>query len=113
MLRVLLSTHRLDGLNKELSHWDSQYYMGVFRQLCNKDKMTELAWPARPYVVQVARFDPAKGIPNLIDGFVKFRQLLDQHMKGKLGPEDIPQLLVCGHGAVDDPDARLASVQTL
>jgi len=106
-------TDWLDGLNKELSHWDTQYYMGVFRTLCNKEKMAELAWPARPYVVQVARFDPAKGIPHLIASYVKFRRTLDQQPKGKFGPEDIPQLLVCGHGAVDDPDASIIYDQVM
>ncbi|EJD52898.1 trehalose phosphorylase [Auricularia subglabra TFB-10046 SS5] len=106
-------TDWLDGLNKELSHWDTQYYMGVFRQLCAKDKMTELAWPARPYVVQVARFDPAKGIPHLIASYVKFRQTMDAQPKGRFGPEDTPQLLVCGHGAVDDPDASIIYDQVM
>lgn len=68
--------------------------------------MTELGWPARPYIVQVARFDPAKGIPSLIESYTKFRKILDDQPKGKFGPEDTPQLLICGHGAVDDPDAR-------
>jgi glycosyltransferase involved in cell wall biosynthesis len=106
-------TDWLDGLNKELSHWDAQYYMGVFRQLCAKDKMNELAWPARPYVVQVARFDPAKGIPHLIASYVKFRQTMDAQPKGRFGPEETPQLLICGHGAVDDPDATIIYDQVM
>lgn len=40
---------------------DSQFYMGEFRNLCAKEKMHELQWPQRDYIVQVARFDPAKG----------------------------------------------------
>ena len=40
---------------------DSQFYMGEFRNLCIKEKMTELRWPQRDYIVQIARFDPAKG----------------------------------------------------
>lgn len=43
------------------THRDSQYYMGEFRALCTKEKMNELNWPERDYIVQVARFDPAKG----------------------------------------------------
>ena len=35
--------------------------MGEFRSLCVKEKMNELEWPYRDYIVQVARFDPAKG----------------------------------------------------
>ncbi|EJD49170.1 hypothetical protein AURDEDRAFT_161653 [Auricularia subglabra TFB-10046 SS5] len=77
-------TDRLDRLNKELSHRDRQYYMGVLRQLRTEDKMTALVWPARSYyVVQAAHVDPAKGTPHLIASY----------------------LLVFGHGAVDNPDA--------
>ncbi|KAI6150279.1 glycosyltransferase family 4 protein [Pisolithus tinctorius] len=93
------ATDWLDGLNKHLNPWDSQYYMGEFRSLCVKEKMNELKWPARDYVVQVARFDPSKGIPN---------------SSGKVANEDeMPQLLICGHGAVDDPDASIIYDQVL
>ena len=74
--------------------------------------MTELAWPKRDYVVQIARFDPSKGIPNVIDSYAKFRELLKT--KGKLDDEEeIPQLLICGHGAVDDPDASIIYDQVI
>lgn len=105
------ATDWLDGLNKELDSWDTQYYMGEFRSLCSKEKMTELAWPVREYVVQVARFDPSKGIPNVIDSYAKFRELLKT--KGKLDGDKIPQLLICGHGAVDDPDASIIYDQVI
>ncbi|THH09089.1 hypothetical protein EW146_g8790, partial [Bondarzewia mesenterica] len=96
---------RLDGLNKELDLWDSQFYMGEFRSLCSKEKMNELLWPMRDYVIQIARFDPSKGIPNVIDSYAKFRALLRK--QGRIEEEKMPQLLVCGHGAVDDPDASI------
>ncbi|KAI9446727.1 trehalose synthase [Lactarius indigo] len=105
------ATDWLDGLNKDLDSWDSQFYMGEFRSLCAKEKMTELAWPARDYVVQVARFDPSKGIPNVVDSYAKFRELLKT--KGKLDGDDLPQLLICGHGAVDDPDASIIYDQVI
>ncbi|KAF8061579.1 trehalose phosphorylase [Lyophyllum atratum] len=100
------ATDWLDGLNKDLDPWDSQFYMGEFRNLCAKEKMNELKWPERDYIIQVARFDPAKGIPNVIDSYAKFRRLLakDSH---DVGQDEQPQLLVCGHGAVDDPDASI------
>ena len=79
--------------------------MGEFRSLCVKDRMPELAWPSREYIIQVARFDPAKGIPNVIDSYAKFRDLLKT--KGKVDDDETPQLLLCGHGAVDDPDASI------
>ena len=71
--------------------------------------MHELQWPAREYVVQVARFDPSKGIPNVIDSYAKFRKLL----VGKVKDTNFPQLLVCGHGAVDDPDASIIYDQVI
>ncbi|KZT11205.1 glycosyltransferase family 4 protein [Laetiporus sulphureus 93-53] len=97
------ATDWLDGLNKHLHPWDTQYYMGEFRQLCAREKMHELLWPVRDYVVQIARFDPSKGIPNVIDSYARFRRM----MKSNAPNEDPPQLLVCGHGAVDDPDASI------
>ncbi|KAG5354226.1 hypothetical protein C0989_003739 [Termitomyces sp. Mn162] len=106
------ATDWLDGLNKDLDPWDTQYYMGEFRTLCAKEKMQELAWPVRDYFIQVARFDPSKGIPNVIDSYAKFRRLLAQSNK-KLDINDIPQLLICGHGAVDDPDASIIYDQVI
>lgn len=106
------ATDWLDGLNKHLNPWDSQYYMGEFRSLCAKEKMHELKWPARDYVVQVARFDPSKGIPNVVDSYARFRKLLTS--SGKVASEDeMPQLLICGHGAVDDPDASIIYDQVI
>ncbi|TFY64144.1 hypothetical protein EVG20_g6045 [Dentipellis fragilis] len=99
------ATDWLDGLNKHLSPWDTNFYMGEFRSLCAKEKMYELAWPARSYVIQIARFDPSKGIPNVIDSYAKFRALLAE--TGKIPEDKMPQLLICGHGAVDDPDASI------
>lgn len=84
--------------------------MGEFRSLCAKDKMHELKWPLRDYIVQIARFDPSKGIPNVIDSYVKFRKLLETD---DLEQNDMPQLLICGHGAVDDPDASIIYDQAM
>ncbi|KAM6500869.1 trehalose phosphorylase [Amanita muscaria] len=106
------ATDWLDGLNKDLDSWDSQYYMGVFRTQCSREKMYELSWPQRDYVIQVARFDPSKGIPNVIDSYVKFRHLLSKNSP-ELSEDEHPQLLLCGHGAVDDPDASIIYDQTM
>ncbi|KAF5365743.1 hypothetical protein D9758_003268 [Tetrapyrgos nigripes] len=106
------ATDWLDGLNKELDPWDSSFYMGEFRSLCAKEKMVELKWPHREYFVQVARFDPAKGIPNVIDSYARFRKLLSTHSPNAT-EDEIPQLLICGHGAVDDPDASIIYDQVI
>ncbi|KAF5324497.1 hypothetical protein D9611_004282 [Ephemerocybe angulata] len=106
------ATDWLDGLNKDLDPWDSQYYMGEFRSLCAKEKMNELNWPERDYIVQVARFDPAKGIPDVIDSYYRLRELLYKDSP-ELTEDEHPQLLVCGHGAVDDPDASIIYDQVI
>lgn len=103
------TTDWLDGLSKHMGEWDIQYYMGIFRTLCSEIRMSKLHWPAREYIVQVARFDPAKGIPVVIDSFVKLRRKLDL----KLPASQCPQLLICGHGAIDDPDASIIYSETL
>lgn len=85
--------------------------MGEFRSLCVKEKMHELKWPAREYIVQVARFDPSKGIPNVVDSYSRLRKLLKN--AGKTSEAETPQLLICGHGAVDDPDASIIYDQVM
>jgi len=74
--------------------------------------MYELKWPLRDYVVQVARFDPSKGIPNVIDSYAQFRQMLYKQSP-ELSADEHPQLLICGHGAVDDPDASIIYDETM
>ena len=63
----------------------------------------------RDYIVQVARFDPAKGIPDVIYSYVKARHILDDKIPGSKQP----QLVLVGHGAVDDPDATIIYDQVM
>ncbi|TPX13378.1 uncharacterized protein E0L32_006108 [Thyridium curvatum] len=102
------TTDWLDGLNKHLNQWDSGYYGHLYNTACHSQRMTELHYPARKYIVQVARFDPAKGIPTVIDSYAEFRRLCDRQ-----GISDVPQLVVCGNGSVDDPDASMIFDQTM
>jgi glycosyltransferase involved in cell wall biosynthesis len=71
--------------------------------------MTELKWPAKKYIIQVARFDPAKGIPDVLDSYAEFRRLLSQHFP-KI---EAPQLVICGNGSIDDPDGTIIYDQTM
>ncbi|KAG9002961.1 hypothetical protein FRB94_003432 [Tulasnella sp. JGI-2019a] len=103
------TTDWLDGLSKPMVTWDLSYYMRVFKTHCNDIKMAKLLWPARGYICQIARFDPAKGIPDVIDSFVKLRRRLDD----VLPASKAPQLLIAGHGAIDDPDASIIYDQTM
>jgi glycosyltransferase involved in cell wall biosynthesis len=49
-----------------------------------------LQYPAREYVTQVARFDPSKGIPDVIESYRKLREMLEEKAPGMV----TPQLLV-------------------
>ncbi|OJZ85534.1 glycosyltransferase family 4 protein [Aspergillus luchuensis CBS 106.47] len=55
------------------------------------------------YIVQVARFDPSKGIPDVLISYEKFHKHLSKR-RPDLKP---PKLLICGHGSVDDPDGAI------
>ncbi|KZO94447.1 glycosyltransferase family 4 protein [Calocera viscosa TUFC12733] len=98
------TTDWLDGLNKPVAQWDTQYYFRKFNNACSADRMATLAFPSRGYICQVARFDPAKGIPDVLDAYAKLRQRLQRE---GVPTEDTPQLLICGHGAIDDPDGTI------
>lgn len=103
------STDPLDGLNKPLSQWIVNYYRSVFNRVCMDQGSNEVDWN-RPYIVQVARFDPSKGIPDVLESYHLMRQRMD--LDEKWTDADIPQLVVCGHGSIDDPDGTLIYEQT-
>ncbi|KAL6704648.1 hypothetical protein ACN47E_008045 [Coniothyrium glycines] len=102
------TTDWLDGLNKTMAEWDEQYYMHEVKTLCFHKSMRQLEYPDRPYIVQIARFDPAKGIPDVL---ASYNELRKKYMKDT--PErEIPQLVITGHSAVDDPDGTRIFDQT-
>ncbi|RDL41233.1 Glycosyltransferase family 4 protein [Venustampulla echinocandica] len=70
---------------------------------------TELRYPEKKYIIQIARFDPAKGIPDVIEAYAEFRRLLIK--KSPLA--DAPQLAICGNGSIDDPDGAQIYDQTM
>lgn len=59
--------------------------------------------------MQIARFDPSKGILDVLDSYNKFYNRLVRD-KPELTP---PKLLVCGHGSVDDPDGAVVYDQVI
>jgi hypothetical protein len=110
------TTDWLDGLNKPLSSFDLQYYMHEFfldtLKLSADGQVKfrlENADEHRPYIVQIARFDPAKGIPDVLAAYAHFRReyIPDWEIK------KTPQLVIAGHGAIDDPDAAPIYKQTM
>jgi glycosyltransferase involved in cell wall biosynthesis len=95
------TTDWLDGLNKKMSTYDCEYYIDDFNNECRRQRLSELDFPSRSYIVQIARFDPAKGIPHVLESYAQLRRT---YMRAH-GVKDIPQLVIAGHGAVDDPDS--------
>jgi len=94
------TTDPLDGLNKDLSRGQRSYYLGQFNSILDKLRQRHLN-TRRPYIIQIARFDPSKGISHVIESYRKLREKLKK--KGlKLGKT--PQLVIAGHGAIDDPE---------
>ncbi len=91
------TTDALDGLNKRLKSRHSDYYLKLFDQMLIETQQSPLD-KTRPYVIQVARFDPSKGIPDVIESY---RILVE---KLKKNGKTIPQLVIVGHGSIDDPD---------
>lgn len=81
------------------------------RRLLSKLCMRCITNPNVPdrYIVQIARFDPAKGIFDVLDSYEKFHNRLT-HDRPDLNP---PKLLICGHGSVDDPDGAVIYDQVI
>ncbi|KAG0130319.1 trehalose phosphorylase [Tuber indicum] len=101
-------TDWLDGLNKPMRERDLKFYHRNLHILCNERKMNHLLYPAREYITQIARFDPSKGIPEVIESYRKLCDRIIAHAPERLPP----QLLICGHGAIDDPDAEMVFAET-
>ena len=57
---------------------------------CDGRKIPKITFPARDYVIQVARFDPAKGIPDLVRSYGILRQ---RYMKD-IPSDKAPQLVM-------------------
>ncbi|KAJ3041322.1 hypothetical protein HK097_002296, partial [Rhizophlyctis rosea] len=103
------TTDLLDGLNKELDEASVLYYQCVFNRTSMDATGKKADFTGRPYVVQIARFDPSKGIPDVIHAY----HLLRSHLPDSTPPEKIPQLILAGHGSIDDPDGNLVFEQVL
>lgn len=90
------TTDPLDGLNKPLRKEQLAYYLGLFNKILLEHAQKPLDL-TRDYIVQIARFDPSKGIPDVIESYAQLRE--------KLGDiKNPPQLVLAGHGSIDDPD---------
>ncbi|GME53536.1 Glycosyl transferase family 1 [Neofusicoccum parvum] len=103
------TTDWLDGLNKDMNQFVTDYYFHELSTEAFRQRVNRLDFPSRQYIVQIARFDPAKGIPDVLASYAELRR---KYM-GDLPREKTPQLVIAGHGAVDDPDGSMILDQTL
>ncbi|SCO80706.1 related to trehalose synthase (Ccg-9) [Fusarium oxysporum] len=97
------STDWLDGLTKPMSDWDISYYGRIFNSQCREQHMPTIQIPEEEYIAQIVRFDPSKGICDVLVSYERFHKLL-YHSFPDWRP---PKLLICGHGSVDDPDGTI------
>ncbi|KAI7870394.1 hypothetical protein BDF14DRAFT_1993964 [Spinellus fusiger] len=100
-------TDLLDGLNKPFNERCISYYRGVFNRVCLDQCVEQVDWK-RPYIVQVARFDPSKGIPDVMESY---RLLRERMQKEGWDIQNVPQLVICGHSSIDDPDGSVVYEQ--
>src|SRR5680860_431244 len=101
VLYLPATTDRLDGLNKKIKNDNKKYYFKLFNYILQKSGLKPLD-TKRPYIIQVARFDPSKGIPDVIETYRKLRKNL---IKKEIADKDMPQLVIVGNGANDDPES--------
>jgi len=97
VLSMPATTDELDGLNKPLSEEQMATYLKHFNAILLKEGQQPLDTD-RPYIVQIARFDPSKGIPDVLDAYRQLRERLEEDAR------PLPQLVIAGNGSVDDPD---------
>ncbi|MFH0891777.1 MAG: glycosyltransferase [Candidatus Falkowbacteria bacterium] len=100
LVYIPANTDPLDGLNKKLTQEQKAYYWQIFSEHLRQEGQAPLD-PDRPYLIQVARFDPSKGIPDVLEAYRVLREKLA--VLGFTGRR-IPQLLIVGNGSIDDPE---------
>ncbi len=92
------TTDPLDGLNRPLTEDQMKYYMKMLNKiLVEQEKQSPLDL-SRPFILQIARFDPAKGIPDVIEAYRKYREMMEKNNK------EPAQLVIGGNAAIDDPE---------
>lgn len=105
------TTDWLDGLNKPLTTRDLRYYLAEFNELCRREGMPTLDYPQRDYIIQIARFDPSKGLEDVLAAYAEFRRRSRHCARCPVGRT--PQLVLCGQSSVDDPDGTPVFRKTL
>ncbi|EPR79867.1 Glycosyl transferase, partial [Spraguea lophii 42_110] len=98
------STDPLDGLNKNMKAEISSYYVEIFKKYA-LDAGFEPFDFSGPYITQICRIDPSKGIFDTLEVFSKLIEFLGDRHKTVDDPLYNLKLLICGHGSVDDPES--------
>lgn len=108
LYKIGAATDPLDGLNKELNEFQQDFYLSKVNDYLEKSGQKPLDL-TRSYITQIARFDPSKGI---LDVLQSYRKLVDI-LRKKYMDANIPQLVIAGHGSIDDPDGAPIYQSTL
>lgn len=103
------TTDELDGLNKPLTEDQLSYYLSMFNKHLEENGQTPLD-ANREYIAQIARFDPSKGIPDVV---VSYRTLRERLEADEIPDEKTPQLVIAGHGSIDDPEGSPILEETM
>jgi len=103
LLMMPATTDPLDGLNKPLRREDLHYYWRQFNRQALDQVGKRVDFWNRPYIIQIARYDPSKGYPDVLKAY----RLLRNQMDSEFPLSKVPQLVLAGHGSIDDPDGSL------
>lgn len=101
------TTDSFDGLNKNIDDNSISYYFELFNEMLEKTGQKSLN-PSEEYFIQVARFDPAKGIFDLIEAYRLFFEKIK-----KINVKQVSSLVIVGNGAYDDPEGLMIYNQVL
>src|SRR5258708_38846059 len=72
-------------------------YLNYFNRVLFDEKQQPLDGN-RPYIAQIARFDPSKGLSDVVESYREVREMLKDEN------QPVPQLALAGNGSIDDPD---------
>lgn len=100
VVMMAASTYPIDGLNKHLTQNQLNYYLNLLNCVLIRDEQKPLDI-SRPYICQIARFDPSKGIQDVLQSYRYLRKIC---RKKNLPEHKVPQLIIAGVGAIDDPE---------
>ncbi|AKM78800.1 MAG: Glycosyl transferase group 1 [Candidatus Beckwithbacteria bacterium GW2011_GWB1_47_15] len=97
------ATDPWDGINKPLTRAQTNYYLKRFNKILLEEGQEPLDL-TRDYIIQIARFDPSKGIEDVLEAFRLLRAKMESKPPRKARLRGKPQLVLAGHGSIDDPD---------